>query len=139
MTADTNQGDGYTRTPHWTFDLMPVVTPAQFKVIAAAVRLTYGWHQEWTEATADAVAEMTGLNRTTAVLILNEFATIGLIERAANNRNGYRWRLVPRSASWLSEATKLSKTTNNSNDVSSLRQPRYVASDNQPYKGRKKE
>ena len=95
MTADTNQGDGYTRTPHWTYDLMPVVTPAQFKVIAAAVRLTYGWHQEWTDASAQTVAELTGINRSTVAEILNFFVALELIERTAGERNSYRWRLVP--------------------------------------------
>lgn len=132
MTADATQGDSYTRNPNWTYDLMPVVTPAQYKVISAAVRLTYGWHQEWTDASAQTVADMTGMNRTTVSLIFNTFVEVGLIDREPGPRNSYRWRLVPITpAELLSRATAnlLSKATDDT-ATCRLRQQLPVVSDN---------
>lgn len=104
-------GDGFTRNPNWIFDLMPALTPAQYKVLSAAVRLTYGWNSDWTDASAADVAEMTGVARPTVAAILNTFAAVGLITREPGSRNGYRWCLNPMTCADLSSKLTDHKAT----------------------------
>lgn len=95
MTISTST---FTRGPNWTYNLLGVTTPAEYKVLSACVRMTYGWSEEWSEATAGDIAELTHLQRTTVVAILAKFVAVGLLERMTGYRNSYRWRLVEVSA-----------------------------------------
>jgi len=118
--ATANQGEiaeGFTRTPNWVYALMSTLLPAPYLVLEAAVRLSIGWNDEWSESTAKDIADLTGLQRSTVTTILGAFAEIGLTERGERQPRGYRWRLVPMSpdAVTMSAQTMSAQTTSYTN------------------------
>ena len=90
--------NGYTRADNWLWDyVMPRARPNTFKIVAAVMRETAGWHRPEARLTLTEFGTMTGIgSRTTLVAAIEEALAKGFIERrACGASHRYRLHVVP--------------------------------------------
>lgn len=81
--------NGFTRADNWLWDyVMPRAKPNTFKVVAAVVRMTAGWHREQAELTFDDLQKMTGIaGRSTLSRAIDDALAEGFIGRVESGRS----------------------------------------------------
>jgi phage replication O-like protein O len=80
-------GNGYTKADNWLWDyVMPKAKPNTFKIVAAVVRLTAGWHRDEAEISFDDFEQLTGMSRATVTAGVSDALKKGFIKRRACGR-----------------------------------------------------
>lgn len=77
----------FTCIPNVIFDYwMERLTPAQFKVLLAICRKTFGWHRTEDKISLNQIAEMTGVSRRRVIDYVNVLIGHGLIEKETREK-----------------------------------------------------
>lgn len=86
--------NGYTPADNWLWDtVMPRARPNTFKIVAAVMRQTVGWHREEVRLTLDTFREMTGIaGQGTLVGAVEDALAQGFVLRRRSGRS-YVYRL----------------------------------------------
>lgn len=87
--------ESFTKTPNFVFDLMPQLSPAEFKVLMVIVRKTYGYREEWAQISFSLFAEMTGLTRQGVFNCVESLMTAGHIERRQVGAQSFEYQVKP--------------------------------------------
>lgn len=83
-----------TQTPNELYDrIMPVVTPATWKVICFICRKTYGWRKDWDALSLTQISSGTGLSDTCVSEALAELIASGLLKRGSMTNYGFLYSL----------------------------------------------
>src|SRR5215813_9116496 len=78
-----------TQTPNAILDkLMPILSPAQFKLIMAICRKTYGWHKRSDDISLSQLEAMTGMSRQTIIDASTPLRGAGLIVIGRSGKRG---------------------------------------------------
>jgi phage replication O-like protein O len=90
-------GNGYTKADNWLWDyVMPRAKPNTFKIVAAVVRMTAGWHRDEAEISFDDFEQLTGMSRATVTAGVNEALKKGFLKRRACGRgHAYSTEIKP--------------------------------------------
>ena len=86
---------GFTKTPNFVFEIMPQLTPAEFKVIMVIVRQTYGYHKLSDAISLTQFESMTELSRQGVVNALSSLIEKNFVTKSTmGNTHKYAVKLV---------------------------------------------
>lgn len=99
----------FTQIPNEILDRMHEMTPAEFKVLVAICRKTFGWHKERDIISLTQLEEMTGLSRTAVQAGIMAGIARGILERTKVGRQSFSYHLLVVSDYQSTEATSSPK------------------------------
>lgn len=83
-----------TQIPNVFIDkLMPVVSPATWKIISFVSRKTYGWGKQWDEISITQIEKGTGLSNRCVIDTMTELRDAGVVLRGEQKSYGWEWSL----------------------------------------------
>lgn len=109
----------FTQIPNDLLDKMADMSPAEFKVLMAICRKTFGWRKSHDVISLSQLEEMTGLSRTAVQAGIMAGIKRGMLERTPAGKQAFSYHLLVASDYQSTETT------------SSERLPKPVVSDNQ--------
>lgn len=128
----------FTQIPNEILDRMGEMTPAEFKVLMAICRKTFGWHKESDVISLTQLEEMTQLSRTAVQDGIVAAMRRGLLERTPSGKQQFSYQLVmatdddtPKTPDPPRDPDPEASDDWSSEDTSSHRLPDPVASDGQ--------
>lgn len=84
----------YTQIPNVMLDRMSEMTPAEFMVLAAIARKTFGWHKASDVISLTQLQEATGLSRSAVQQGIIAGMARGMIDRTLITKQSYSYRLL---------------------------------------------